>query len=128
MKGSSGYGLMASIEGSRLPPPMLEFAATLARSSGVRTVLWVNCDITEMVVIEQWFRNRWEARFHLSMGRFSYPRGKHRAQSMCCGCLTVVRRPGADWPAAQAEFTIRMTATRKHPCPAPAAAAARPKP
>ena len=69
MNGSSGYGLMASIEGSRLPPPMLESAATLARSSGVRTVLWVNCDITEMVVIEQWFRNRWEARFHLSRGK-----------------------------------------------------------
>ena len=34
--------------------------------------------MTEIVVIEQCFGNRWEARFHLSMGRFSYPRGKHR--------------------------------------------------
>ena len=69
MNGSSGYGLMASIEGSRLPPPMPESAATLARSSGVRTVLCAYVVMTEMVVIKSCLRNRWEARFHLSMGK-----------------------------------------------------------
>ena len=69
MNGSSGYGLMASIEGSRLPPPMLESAATLARSSGFRTVLCVFVVMTEMVVIRRALRNRREARFHLSMGK-----------------------------------------------------------
>jgi hypothetical protein len=73
--------------------------------------------MTEMVVIEQWFRNRWEARFHLSMGRFSYPRGKHRARSG--------EQPGAHHRVGQraktwrrsgsgtSEFTIGMTAARK---------------
>ena len=48
---------------------MLESAATLARSSGLRTVLCVSVVITEMVSIESCLRNRWEARFHLSMGK-----------------------------------------------------------
>ena len=39
----------------------------------------VNSVMTEIVVIEQCFRNRWEARFHLSMGKvFLSARGKHR--------------------------------------------------
>jgi hypothetical protein len=41
----------------------------------------------KIVVIEQWLRNRWEARFHCRRERFSYPRGKQKARSMCCGCL-----------------------------------------
>ena len=68
MNSSSGYGLMASIEGSRLPP-MLESDATVVRSSGVRTVLCVSVVMTEMVVIKSCLRNRREARFHLSMGK-----------------------------------------------------------
>ena len=34
--------------------------------------------MTEMVVIEQCFRIRWEARFHLSMGKVFLSRGEHR--------------------------------------------------
>ena len=30
----------------------------------------------EIVVIEKWFRNRWEVRFRPSRGRISYPPGK----------------------------------------------------
>jgi hypothetical protein len=28
------------------------------------------------MMISEWFRNRWEARFHSCMGRFSYPSGE----------------------------------------------------
>ena len=48
---------------------MLESAATLARISGVRTVLCVNVVMTEMVMLSAFSRNRWDARFHLSMGK-----------------------------------------------------------
>jgi len=36
---------------------------------------------------------------------------------MRCGCLTVVRRPGADWPAAQANS--RSVWPRRGNIPAP---------
>jgi hypothetical protein len=66
-----------------LPPPMLESAATLARISGFRTVLCAFVVMTEMVVITACVRNRREARFPCRWGRFSCPRGKHRARSRC---------------------------------------------